>query len=187
MVNPQEGIYYKRDALFQSISSRRQQILRPNSVFALIFLKVVPGRSAGDVESVLKKLWKVYGLLRVGKVLSSPVSFPSGNLSVLVGYGPKIFRLRDVSKPIPENLNQFLPSQEGGNILVGCGIKYSKNSPVNLGLSEEIAIQFVADTQLPVYRAIVETWNQIGIEKNSQILQFSRYYSGFKRDDHRTG
>lgn len=186
MVNPQEGIFYNRKALIPSMSYFKRRHLPPNSTFGLVFLRIVPGGSAGDVKYTLKKLWKVYDLLRIGKVTSLPVSLPTGNLSVLIGYGRGIFELKDINKSMPENFSQFLPSRGGGNILDGCGIKYSKKNPVNLGLTEGIVIQFIADTQLPVYRAIVETWNQISFERNSQILQFSRFYSGFQRDDRRS-
>lgn len=185
-MKPQEGIYYERSGLFQSMKSRDQLNLRPNSTFGLVFLRIGSQTSALDIKFVLKKLWKEYDLLRAGKSIYSPGNFPSGKLSILVGFGPRIFQLKDVSKYVPGNLIQFLPSRRGGNILEGSGIRYSDDQPVNLGLSEGIVIQFIAETQLPVYRAIVETWNHITSEKNSRILQFSRFYLGFKRDDYRS-
>lgn len=87
---------------------------------------------------------------------------PSGNLTVLLGYGPNAFRLADARRPLPDDLdsrNQFRSPRPtgGGPLLVGAGLWYAEDVRANLA-TEEMAVQFIADTQLAVNRTIVETW-----------------------------
>ena len=152
----------------------------------MIFLRTYKGRSATDVKLALEELWKVYRLIRKGKLPSSNITVPSGNLSVLVGFGPTIFQLNGMKKSVPENFVQFLPSERGGILVEGCGIKYSRDHPTNLGLKEAVAIQVISDSQLPVYRAIVETWKHIQATRRENVLRFSKFYTGFQRNDGRS-
>jgi deferrochelatase/peroxidase EfeB len=146
------------------------------------------GSSSVQVKKSLEKLWRKYVLLRVGKV-GNLGRVPAGGLSVLLGYGPNIFNLNGVKKTIPEYFKdkQFLPpTKENAYILEGCGIKYSTEDRNNLGLTEDIMIQIISDTQLATYRAIVETSKVLGLGENNKVLKFSRFYTGFQRDDARS-
>lgn len=146
-----------------------------NSTFATIFLRVITGSSAYEMGKSLEKLWKMYTSLR------------SRQMSFLIGYGPKIFNLNGVKKAMPENLNRqfLLPSNINRDILEGCAIKYSSEVQHNQGLTEDIVIQIISNTQLATYNAIAETSKHLNNNKE-KTLEFTRFYTGFERDDGRS-
>ena len=65
---------------------------------------------------------------------------PSGELSVLIGYGPEIFKIPGVKKKIPNDFegSQFMPAEPNQPILDGSGINYVSDACLNLGTSEHI-------------------------------------------------
>jgi len=161
-----------------------------NHSFAILFLRVLTGFDVGYVADTLKKIWEVYEQLKKGVLVDTPkCRIPSSGLTVLIGYGPKIFNLPGVRKKIPRDFfgKQFLPAIAGEPILEGCGIKYSKHSCENVGSSEHIAIQFISETQMATHRAVVETWQHLyGNYKNQSCLRLTKLYTGFQRDDGRS-
>ena len=181
----QDGIYYDKIP-FQAKHSLQGSI-HSNHCFALLFLKA-PNNSAYEVQKSIEGLWKMYDSLRNGYSYElEDCSFPPGGLTILISYGQRIFELSGISKKIPVDFKekQFLPAKPGKPILPGCGIKYSDINHDNVGLSEDIALQFIADTQLGTYRAIVETKKYLQKNKK-QPLKFSKFYTGFQRDDGRS-
>jgi Dyp-type peroxidase family len=146
-----------------------------NSTFAAIFLRVITGSSAYEMGKSLEKLWKMYTSLRPRQ------------MSFLIGYGPKIFNLNGMKKAMPENLNRqfLLPSNINRDILEGCAIKYSSEAQHNLGLTEDIVIQIISNTQLATYNAIAETSKHLNNNKE-KTLELTRFYTGFERDDGRS-
>ena len=178
----QEGIYHAPGT-------------RPGRFFAVLFLRAGDGLSARRVGESFSVLWETYqGLKRgnVGDLPGHPV--PSGNLTVLLGFGPNAFQLADARRPLPSDLgsrNQFrspLPTG-GGRLLIGSGLWYADDVRANLA-TEEIAVQFVADTQLAVNRAIVETWKVLEDTADpvtgAAPLLLTSFYTGFQRDDGRS-
>jgi deferrochelatase/peroxidase EfeB len=187
MTTPQRGIFYRRKTVSPSIYSNTNRHGSPNSTFAIIMLRINPRSIPGDITFSLKELWEMYEMLRKGKMSFSTFPVPHGKLSVLFSYSPNVFSLKGISKAIPYSLKQFLPpSKGGGDILKGSEIKYSNLNPVNLALTDDIAIQLIGSSQLAVHRAIVETWKHIHLHHSNSILQFSRFYLGFQRDDRRS-
>jgi deferrochelatase/peroxidase EfeB len=188
----QKGIYYQDAGSFKGRKSYLQKHdLLKNKSFAIIFLRASRDSTASQVGESLKKLWKMYELLGVGKVSDLPgCRVPSGSLSTLIGYGTNIFKLKEVKKKVPLDFEgrQFLPSVKGGEpILEGCGIRYSEEIHENVGITEDIVIQFIADSQLATYRAIVETWKHLRSNiKEKEPLCFTKFYTGFRRDDGRS-
>jgi deferrochelatase/peroxidase EfeB len=189
----QKGIYYGKEhpRMKSQLLPQKQDPLRNNS-FAILFLRVLEGFKASQVGQSLRQLWKMYESLEKGNVRALPNHpVPTGELSVLIGYGPSIFKLPDVRKKLPNDLkdSQFLPpSKEGGDpILKGSGIKYAYDIHENLGTSAHIVVQFISKTQLAAYRAVVETWKHLydnDVEK--EPLHFISFYTGFQRDDGRS-
>jgi Dyp-type peroxidase family len=177
----QEGIFYDKMREFKKYG---------NYSYAILFLKILDGSKAEGVVIELNNIWKMYGQLKKGKVASlDKCNVPNRGLSVLIGYGPEVFKIAGVKKTIPKDFAgaQFLPSMKGKPILPGCGINYSKRSCQNLGVSEHIAIQFISGTQLGTYRAIVETWHLLNDEpKVEHCLQLTNFINGFQRDDGRS-
>jgi deferrochelatase/peroxidase EfeB len=66
---------------------------------------------------------------------------------------------------------------------------YADDIRINLA-TEEIAVQLIAETQLAVNRAVVETWkalqNMIDPETQTGPLLLTSFYMGFQRDDGRS-
>lgn len=175
----QEGIYY-------------QPGVRPGAAFAVIFLRVDSTVTAGAVGQSIEGLWRIYQDLRKGISRDLPEHpFPSGNLTVLLGFGIKVFGISGVSRVAPEALINYglfrSPLASGGGpLLLGSGLNYSDDTKINPA-TEEIVVQFIADTQLAVRRAVVETWKYLfDNSKTPPVLSVSAYFSGFQRDDGRS-
>lgn len=187
----QEGIYYRNFLSFKRNSAYRGRT-HPlqNKSIGIIFLRASNDSKAIQVAKTLAKLWKTYRLLQLGKVEDLPgCRLPSERLTTLIGYGKNIFKLREVRRRIPLDFEgkQFLPSPKGGEpILKGSGITYSKDVHENVGTTEDILIQFIADSQLAVSRAIVETWKYLKSTTEEETLRFTKLYTGFRREDGRS-
>lgn len=185
----QRGIFYHRKPFDSKPNSLIDDSSSANDSFAILFLRVIQDSTADQVAESIHKLWKMYQFLQKGVVSDLPDHVPSGDLSVLIGYGPNIFRLRGINRKIPRDFKdrQFLPSISGRPILEGSGIRYADDVHENVGQEEYIAIQFISKTQLAAFRAVVETWKFLqnsGTKK--EPLRLSRFFTGFQRDDGRS-
>jgi deferrochelatase/peroxidase EfeB len=183
----QNGIFYQRDRF--SIASRKNHNSN-NDCFAIIFLRIADGIPASQIVECLDGLWQMYMNLQNGIVEDLP-GHPvrSGDLSVLLGYGPNIFSVPDVIRKIPRDFRgkQFCDPVCGESILEGSGIKYGCDLPKNLGITEHLAIQFISESQLATYRAIVETWKYLArIRRPKRIFKLTTFFTGFQRDDGRS-
>jgi len=177
----QSGVYYRNDYFNTSPKSR-------NHCFAMIFLRIANNVTSSQFAEYFKGLWKMYLNLKKGIICDLPgEKVPSGDLSVLVGYGPNIFMIPGVTRKIPRDFRerQFREAVSGKPILPGAGICYSCDSPSNVGISNHIAIQFVSSSQLASYRAVVETWKYI-TRIEPPLLKLSTFFTGFQRDDGRS-
>ena len=176
----QEGIFYNKMNEFKK---------HGNHSYAIFFLRVLNDHDALQVASSLKKIWRLYEMLKKGITVELPHSrVPSGSISILIGFGSEIFRIPKVKKNIPRDFDgkQFLPALPGNSILQGSGINYSRYCE-NVGISEHIAIQIISETQLATHRAIVETGNLLtDIKNENKCLQLTKFYTGFQRDDGRS-
>ena len=117
----------------------------------------------------------------------------TGTLSVLIGYGPKFFHIKGLTKSKPKHLNdEWLfhpPGLGGGPIISDVGLKYSEEVKSNEVANDHVAIQFIGDTHLSTHRAIVETWKvlrKIDIEESYAPMAMRSFYIGFNRPDGRT-
>jgi Dyp-type peroxidase family len=182
----QEGIFYNREKDFQGYKGLDVSDQR-NKTFAVLFIRF-ESCTAEKVGNILKALWKRYNSLKEGISEDIPgCKFPNRSLSVLFGYGPKIFELSGIKKKIPKDMKgmQFLPSEMGGEpILADAGIEFAKDTHENLGLSQHVIIQLIGTSQLAVYRSILETINYLyRLEEQFFTVKF---YTGFQRDDRRS-
>lgn len=171
----QDGIYYDRGE-------------RPGDAFGMLFLRAADGASATDVGGALGDLWTLWQGLRRGEVPGlEGLSVPTGNLTALVGFGVKLFELPGARRPTPQGLGPSTrfrsPRPEGGGpLLRGGGLHYDAGITANHA-TEEVAVQLVADTELAVHRAVVETTRLLRTRPALQVAAFSR---GFQRDDARS-
>lgn len=187
----QNGIFYNSN-IFNYKNSVNNYKSRYNQSFAILFLKCKKESKTSSLFKSLENLWNMYENLKKGIVKDlSHHKVPHGSLAIILGYGQNIFQSYDVVKEIPRDFknSQFLPpKKEGGHILEKSQLTYSKDIHENVGLTEDIIVQFVAHTQLAVNRAIVETWKHIRNEVSSSNypLIFSKFFTGFQRDDGRS-
>lgn len=187
----QEGIFYNSN-IFQYKKSFKNYNDAYNNTFAILFFKIRKKSTIDQVFKSLENLWITYQKLKKGIVKELPNQrVPHGSLSTTLGYGQNIFKLNNIKKSIPRDFDnsQFcLPKKNGGgNILEGSQLSYSKDIHKNVGLDEDIVVQFVANKQLAVYRAIAETKKNLrsdSLTKNPLI--FSNFFTGFQRDDGRS-
>lgn len=178
----QEGIYHAPG-------------LRPGKFFNILFLRALPGLRSRQVGEAFGKLWQVYQDLKDGKLTDLPGHpLPAGDLTVLIGYGVNVFKLPEIQRQLPSQIKDFgafrspLPTG-GGPLLIGSGLRYADDVKTNPA-TEEIAVQFIAETQLAVNRAIVETWKVLQDMSDQATgiapLLLTSFYSGFGRDDGRS-
>ncbi|HET7643994.1 MAG TPA: hypothetical protein VFK40_10840, partial [Nitrososphaeraceae archaeon] len=173
----QDGIYYDRP---------------PGNSFCLMFMKISRSARMPDLIKDLYELWKVYDELKKGKVKDLPIHpkhSHQGNLSILLGYGPKIFDgvLSGIKKKKPKDLAYERGFKDpailnGEPIAAGSSFNFTNDIVKNHAPNEHIVLQFIADTEMFTNRAVVETWKHI---KNRNILHISKFYTGFKRIDQR--
>ena len=169
--------------------------VRPGAHFTVVFLRAARDVPVAQVGEALGRLWAVYNGLRAGDVRDLPGHpVPSGRLTVLLGYGPNVFSLPGVKRPLPAALGPAgrfrspLPTG-GGPLLVGSGLRYAPDVTVNLA-TEEFVVQFIADTALAVNRGVVETWKLLedicDPVTGQSALMLTSFFSGFQRDDGRS-
>jgi deferrochelatase/peroxidase EfeB len=163
---------------------------RPLACFTVLFLRSAKDASALEVGKSLGALWSRYQDLKAGVLPDlGPEPVPSGNLTVLVGYGMRAFQLPGARKePIELGRRaQFLSPRPsgGGPLLPASGLDYDSDVVINRA-TEDIAVQFIADTQLAVNRAVVETWKFLHDEGDASPLMLAGFYSGFSREDGRS-
>ena len=145
----QEGIYHRT---------------RPGAFFGILFLRVDPEQPAKHAGAILAELWARYDQLRRGDLPQLPGHpVPDGDLTVLIGFGFNLFARDDIQRSAPPELERFgrfrSPEPGGGGLLLtGTGLHYATDVTKNPA-TEDVVIQFIANSQLAVNRAIVETWD----------------------------
>jgi hypothetical protein len=187
----QEGIYWDEKT-------------RPGKFFCLLFLIANRNSTAMTIGQHFSGLWDMYSDLKKGivrdlpghNIPDSPDVPGHANLKVLVGYGQNIFdekeKIEGIKKKIPTDLkNHSLGKPDsvgGGKILKAGGLSYSSDIFRNYA-TEDIAIQFIADTQLAVNRCVLETWKFLYDEnkkKGKSPISLGHFFSGFQREDGRS-
>ncbi len=164
---------------------------RPGPFYTILFLRAAPGITARRAGAAFAELWDRYKHLQEGRIPDlEPERVPPGNLSVLVGYGLRAFRLPEAARSLPTELaekHQFLPPLPtgGGRVLPGSGLVYDADVLANRATGD-LAIQFIADTQLAVHRAVVETWKFLSGLGESPPLLMTGFFDGFSREDGRS-
>lgn len=178
----QEGIYWESGT-------------RPGCAWGLMFLRVRQGADVQSVDAALTGLSDIFDGLRSGRIRDLPgVDLPTGGLTILIGYGPKVFEIEGIKKKLPRALDKKLRfasplAAGGGTILPGSGLKYVKGLIRNPA-TEEIVIQAIASTNLAVARVFVEIQKYFDDHPDPNLgmspLELSSGYTGFNREDGRS-
>lgn len=167
--------------------------------FGILFLRIVNQLQPVETGEAIFRLWKMYQDLERGVEDDlrgiHPKHRHTGNLTVLIGYGPSIFhKIKGLKYSEPTDFKEFTFSPPrkagGGPILRNSQLEYASDICKNHALKEDIVIQFISESQMSTFRAIVETWKHLrNWQENSQdkeYLRFSRFYTGFNRPDRRS-
>jgi deferrochelatase/peroxidase EfeB len=178
----QEGIYYQKGQ-------------KAGRCFAILFLRAQSGISAVAMDQCLSGLASVYAELRAGRIGDLPgVVLPASSLTILIGYGPKVFSISGVRRALPFDLgpqHQFRSPRAagGGSVLIGSGLTYAEGLSRNPA-TEEVVIQAIADTPLGANRVIVETAKHLDDHPDPVTgvapLQLACAFTGFNREDGRS-
>ena len=182
-VHLQNGIYYQREPHL-------------GNSFCILFLKASDDADAVNIGNKLASLWLRLKELEKGIVKDldiNPKSRSSGNLSILLGYGRRIFLIDGVARSKPADFDDKWTFEEpdpkgGGAIIKDSEIYYSDDLNHNHAIHDHILIQFIANTEFYTTRALVETWKELQSNKKSAdktSLQISAYYTGFQSTDGR--
>lgn len=168
----------------------------PGSSFAIVFLRAAYDHDSARIRNTLSALWRKYLNLQEGVVDGLNVNarhLYSGNLTVLMGYGPKIFEFDGVRKTKPNCLaDQWLfrePTIGGGSVLGEAGLKYAEDVTQNEIANDHVIVQFIGDSQLATHRAVVETWKalrKLEMDSSNAPLVMRSFYMGFNRPDKRS-
>ncbi len=181
MDNIQEGVYFRSGE-------------RPDDFLLLAFLNFDPATSSTEAHNALLKLWEMLQDLKQGIVRDLRPSqekdpdyrVPTGNLTVLLGYGRRIFDSSSHSADwiSPENR----PSELGLKLPPGENrpfprLNWSENANIDAAQTD-LVFQFIAEDELPVNRAVVEMQKLIDDEDLPLVINI--VYKGFHREDRRS-
>jgi deferrochelatase/peroxidase EfeB len=161
--------------------------------FCVIFLRASGNTSAQEFGGILAKIWVKLQDLEKGIVSDldvNPKKRSSGNLSAMVGYGPKSFQMDGSLRNNPQEFRKewiFNEPRTGTNdekhILDQSKISYAKSVQDNHALVDQVVIQLIADTEFHTSRALVEIWKELyKINKliaPRTLAWISKYYTGF--------
>ncbi|WP_299443002.1 Dyp-type peroxidase [uncultured Aquimarina sp.] len=174
----QEGIFW-------------QNGVKPGQHLGIMFIKLDDEAKVDKVYNILSNLWDLYEKLKSGIDPYVPnVPIPASGLTCTIGYGKNIFDKFSLLKDAPQGLlsNGKLRSPKasgGGKILRGSGLSYAENVTKN-NATEDIMVQFTANSVLAVNRAIVYSINEMNKEEYDSISSVSKFYTGFHREDSRS-
>ncbi|MGH9982616.1 MAG: Dyp-type peroxidase [Nitrososphaeraceae archaeon] len=177
----QEGIYFDVGT-------------KPGKFFGLLFLRANHKFNSRRIGTDLAKIWEMYKNLRNGRVRDlGKHRVPAGDLKLALGFGLRCFELDKIKLPSPVEFieyGSFHSPAADEPILTGSGLKYGKDIS-HLKEAEDFVIQATADTQLAVYRTVIETWKFIQDELldeefNEPSITLVNFYSGFQREDYRS-
>ncbi|HEX7178317.1 MAG TPA: hypothetical protein VF220_01230 [Nitrososphaeraceae archaeon] len=179
----QEGIYYRSKP---SIGNS----------FCVVSMRSENNSQIDYIGTAVAQIWNRLIKLKSGIVADlniKPIHRKKGNLTILVGYGSKLFDLPGSKKIKPvnfsKNWNFKPPSPRGGGCLIeGSEMKYSPKVIDNHLLFDHIIFQFIADNAFYTTRAAVEVWKELHrLEKKTghSPLRITGLYTGFQRADQR--
>ena len=177
----QEGVYFRSGE-------------RPDDFLRLVFLNFNPETTRAEAHDALLKLWEMLQDLKQGIVRDLRPSqegdpdyrVPTGKLTVLLGYGRRIFDLAIHSSDWissdarPFELGLKLPPGETQPFR---SLHWGENTNTEVAQSD-LVLQFIATNELAVNRAIVEV--QKLIDDEELPLSISIFYQGFHREDRRS-
>jgi Dyp-type peroxidase family len=175
----QEGIYW-------------QSGQKPGRCYRLAYINFNDGITTAEASSALAEVWQMLSRLRKGVIQdllptraddppASEMKVTSENLTCLLGISSRLFD-KTVHTPPLVNADLRPPTLVSVPIRGFRSLQWGTVSDINKTASD-FSIQFIADTELAVNRAIVEIHKLI---LRGLPLQLECVFSGFQREDRRS-
>lgn len=170
----QDGIYFRRGQT-------------PGRSYRLLLLNVNEGTTSEQARDAIEAVWKMLQELRCGIVqeLPSAPPVPNGALTCLLGFGARLFEHAPTLTPHgprPEALER-LPRD--GNAVPFPKLPWAPPEAQSEG-EADLALQFIAETELAVNRAVAEVWKSVSDPDHPLPLRIVTFHGGFNRDDKRS-
>ncbi len=177
----QDGIYYAKGS-------------RPGQSMSIIFLRGNRTSSILEIGETIERIWQTCTSLKEGILkdfteyqISHPKSY--NDLTILVGYGPKVFDLQGSFKKKPKLFDEglrFAEARKGGSqVFTGSDLLYDEDISENHTIHDDIVIQFIASNSFITSQCVVEVWHELSEAKNEKNMSMTRFYNGFRRSDDR--
>ncbi len=163
--------------------------------FCFVSLRIEKYDTLNDIGLVVGRIWNRLNCLKSGVLYDLDIERKhrkAGNLSVLIGYGSKIFDIPGCFKSKPVDISKLNfknpnPAENSIPILDGSDFRYSANLAENHLLNDQIVLQFIAENEFYTNRAVVELWKELTeSEKKSVNIRISGLYFGFRHEDQRS-
>jgi deferrochelatase/peroxidase EfeB len=176
----QEGIYFRSGET-------------PAACYRLLLLDFAGGIGPAEARDSLAAVWGMLRELQSGRVGAlrperpddPDFAVPAGGLTCLLGYGARLFNAAAHTPPLvtvarPSRLIALPFGQPGQPFLQ---LHWHAGVDRNRG-EADIALQFIAETELAANRAIVEVRKLIAAQHLP--LRIVIFFAGFKREDRRS-
>jgi Dyp-type peroxidase family len=175
----QEGIYW-------------QSGQKPGRCYRLLYVNFQEGITASEAKSALAQVWLMITNLKQGIVQdlqptrlddppASEMAVSPENLTCLLGFGSRLFNATVHTPPLV-NADLRPPSLVSLPISGFRSLPWATTPNVNKAGSDLI-LQFIADTELAVNRAVVEIHKLI---LRGNPLRLEALFTGFQREDRRS-
>lgn len=172
----QDGIYFRPKG-------------RPGRAYRLLLLDVKPNTRPAEVRDAIATVWAMLQDLCEGIVADlrpirngdPDIHVEPSKLSCLLGFGASLFQRARSLTPNGERPAELVPLGHGS----GQPFPSLQWSADERRTGEaDLALQFIAETELAVSRAVVEVYNLI--HDRSLPLAFVTFHGGFNREDVRS-
>lgn len=175
----QQGIYWESGQV-------------PGRCYRLLYIDFQDGITASEAKSALAEVWMMLTNLKQGIVQdlqptrpddppTSEMIVPPEKLTCLLGFGPRLFNATVHTPPL---MNADLRPPTLVSLPNGAfrSLRWATTPNVNKA-SPDLALQFIANTELAVNRAVVEIHKLVlrGIP-----LRLGPLFTGFQREDRRS-
>jgi len=164
----------------------------PLPAFGLLLLDIRNGTRVDEARGALAQLWAMLGELRRGTVRDfrgedgePAVAFDAGGLSVLLGYGARLWQNHEKHSPrlAGDDVRPRLPQLLQGPNRPFRALHWAPPEQQRRG-EADLALQLIGERGITVDRAVVETWKLIHDEQLP--LEIVAFHRGFQRDDRRS-
>jgi Dyp-type peroxidase family len=177
----QEGIYYKEGQ-------------RPGSSFCIIFMDTQGNLDAKSIGNELSQLWEAYTKLKTDIANNESYKTQVGDsniLSILIGYGSKIFSIPRILKQRPVDFGEKYFFNDVGpvsSILEESNLHYREGLTENPASSSCVVVQFISENETITKLCWTKTWEFLKSylkDHNNEGLYIRKFYTGFNRPDSR--